>query len=108
MNKWLQLTEQERIDTITSASLASGLPHEAIEKDWWVTMVLKALFETKCTDFLVFKGGTSLSKCWNLVERFSEDIDIAISHEFFRITNISSKNQRENCENYHLNSFKRN
>jgi predicted nucleotidyltransferase component of viral defense system len=95
MNKWLQLPEQERIDTINAASLATGLPYEVIEKDWWVTMTLKALFETKCADFIVFKGGTSLSKCWNLVERFSEDIDIAISREFFGITNVSSKNQRE-------------
>ncbi|MDR0506079.1 MAG: nucleotidyl transferase AbiEii/AbiGii toxin family protein [Dysgonamonadaceae bacterium] len=95
MNKWLKLPEQERIDTINVASLATGLPHEVIEKDWWVTMTLKALFETRCADFIVFKGGTSLSKCWNLVERFSEDIDIAISREFFGITNVSSKNQRE-------------
>ena len=95
MNRRLQLSEQERIDTITTASLENGLPFEVIEKDWWVTMVLKALFETKCADYIVFKGGTSLSKCWNLIERFSEDIDVAISREFFGITNVSSKNQRE-------------
>jgi len=95
MNKWLQLPDKARIDTITSASLTSGLPYEAVEKDWWVTMVLKALFETTCSDYLVFKGGTSLSKGWNLIERFSEDIDVAISREFLGITNISTKNQRE-------------
>jgi len=95
MNKWLQLPGKERINTITGAALTSGLPYEAVEKDWWVTMVLKSLFETTCSDYLVFKGGTSLSKGWNLIERFSEDIDVAISREFFGITNISSKNQRE-------------
>ena len=58
-------------------------------------MVLDALFKTSCADYLVFKGGTSLSKSWNLIERFSEDIDVAISRNFFGITNISSKNQRE-------------
>jgi len=61
----------------------------------WVTAVLKALFSTSCADFLVFKGGTSLSKGWNLIERFSEDIDVAISRDFFSITNIESKNQRD-------------
>ena len=95
MNKWLQLPIKERINTITGAALTSGLPYEAIEKDWWVTMALKALFETTCSNYLVFKGGTSLSKGWNLIERFSEDIDVAISREFFGITNISTKNQRE-------------
>ena len=95
MNKWLILTEKKRIEIIKSLTLTAGLPEESIEKDWWVTMVLKALFETRCADNLVFKGGTSLSKGWNLIERFSEDIDVAINRDFFGITNISSKNQRE-------------
>ena len=95
MNKWLQLPDKERINTITSVALASGLPYEAVEKDWWVTMALKALFKTTCSGYLVFKGGTSLSKGWNLIERFSEDIDVAISWDFFGVTNISSKNQRD-------------
>jgi hypothetical protein len=58
-------------------------------------MVLKVLFETSCAEYLVFKGGTSLSKGWNLIKRFSEDIDVAISREFFDITGILSKNQRD-------------
>jgi predicted nucleotidyltransferase component of viral defense system len=88
MNKWIEIPEKERLDILNGIAITTGLPKEAIEKDWWVTMVLKALFQTSCTDFLVFKGGTSLSKCWNLIERFSEDIDVAISHEFFGITSI--------------------
>jgi len=95
MSKWLQLSEKERIGAISSVALTSGLPYEAVEKDWWVTMVLRALFKTSCADNLVFKGGTSLSKCWSLIERFSEDIDVAISRDFFGITKISSKNQRD-------------
>jgi len=83
MNKWLQLSEKERIDTITSTALTSGLPYEAIEKDWWVTMALRALFSCECANHIVFKGATSLSKSWNLIERFSEDIDIAIDRAFF-------------------------
>ena len=96
MNNWQNKVSPERkqlfIDNIANQTRLSVL---AIEKDWWVTMVLDALFKTSCADYLVFKGGTSLSKSWNLIERFSEDIDVAISRDFFGITNISSKNQME-------------
>lgn len=71
-----------------------GISQIAIEKDWWVTVTLKALFQTDCRDSLIFKGGTSLSKGFNIIERFSEDIDLAISHSFFGIEN-TSKSQRE-------------
>ena len=71
-----------------------GINQVAIEKDWWVTITLKALFQTDCHDSLIFKGGTSLSKGFNIIERFSEDIDIAISHSFFGIEN-TSKSQLE-------------
>lgn len=62
-----------------------GINQVAIEKDWWVTVTLKALFQTDCREWLIFKGGTSLSKGFNIIERFSEDIDLAISHSFFGI-----------------------
>lgn len=71
-----------------------GIGQAAIEKDWWVSVTLKALFQTDCANYLIFKGGTSLSKGWNLIERFSEDIDLAISHSFFGI-NKSNRSQRE-------------
>lgn len=57
-------------------------------------MVLKALFDTACKDYLIFKGGTSLSKGWNLIERFSEDIDIAIDRSFFAFDGELTKKQR--------------
>ena len=57
-------------------------------------MTLKALFRTTCADSLIFKGGTSLSKGFQIIERFSEDIDLAISHSFFGIDK-TSKSQRE-------------
>lgn len=71
-----------------------GINQIAIEKDWWVTVTLKALFQTDCRDFLLFKGGTSLSKGFSIIERFSEDIDLAISHSFFGIEK-TNKNQRD-------------
>ena len=54
------------------------LPPAAIEKDWWVVQTLRLVFELECADSLIFKGGTSLSKAWGLIERFSEDIDLAL------------------------------
>ena len=71
-----------------------GINQVAIEKGWWVTVTLKALFQTDCREWLIFKGGTSLSKGFNIIERFSEDIDLAISHSFFGIEK-SNKSQRD-------------
>lgn len=71
-----------------------GVNQVIIEKDWWVTVILKALFQTDCAGSLIFKGGTSLSKGFGIIERFSEDIDLAIGHTFFGIER-TSKNQRE-------------
>lgn len=51
-----------------------------IEKDYWVTLALKKIFNSEAKDYTVFKGGTSLSKCFRLIERFSEDIDVVIIH----------------------------
>ena len=68
---------------IQSVAQDHNIEDNAIEKDWWVTVVLKALFNTSCGKWLLFKGGTSLSKGWNLINRFSEDIDISIGRNFF-------------------------
>jgi len=70
-----------------------GLSEVAIEKDLWVTSVLRALFALPYSEHLSFKGGTSLSKCWNLIERFSEDIDIAVNRELLGFTGTLSKTQ---------------
>ena len=60
----------------------SKIPPFAVEKDWWVVQVLAAIFEMNVGKHLVFKGGTSLSKAWNLISRFSEDVDLAIDPKF--------------------------
>jgi predicted nucleotidyltransferase component of viral defense system len=62
---------------ITSAELFN-MKNIYIEKDYWVTFALKQIFLSQMADQAVFKGGTSLSKCYNLIDRFSEDIDIAV------------------------------
>lgn len=54
------------------------IPEIFIEKDYWVTYALHQLFHSEVKDLIVFKGGTSLSKCYKIIERFSEDIDMVI------------------------------
>ncbi|WP_281336219.1 nucleotidyl transferase AbiEii/AbiGii toxin family protein [Flavobacterium eburneipallidum] len=54
------------------------IPEIFIEKDYWVTYALHQLFHSEVKDLIVFKGGTSLSKCYKVIERFSEDIDMVI------------------------------
>ena len=94
MTLWIKHTKAERIAMLQRAEEKFGINQVALEKDWWVTVVLNALFRCSCAEQLIFKGGTSLSKGWSLIERFSEDIDLSINHEFFGIEK-TSKNQRE-------------
>ncbi len=61
-----------------------GMTPFAVEKDWWVSRTLHIIFQMDIAKHLVFKGGTSLSKAWKLINRFSEDIDLAIDKEFFK------------------------
>ncbi|MDR1631915.1 MAG: nucleotidyl transferase AbiEii/AbiGii toxin family protein [Dysgonamonadaceae bacterium] len=96
MNKWLNTDKDRRIFIIEDIASKTKLSSDAIEKDWWVTAMLRALFQCECADHIVFKGGTSLSKAWNLIERFSEDIDIAIDRKFFGFERALSKKQINN------------
>jgi hypothetical protein len=80
---WLLLTPEQRKASIADVEYETGITAKAIEKDWWVTLTLAALFQCAYKQHIVFKGGTSLSKCWKLITRFSEDIDIALSPEAF-------------------------
>ncbi|GHT18174.1 hypothetical protein FACS189429_4140 [Bacteroidia bacterium] len=83
MSKFLQLPIEEQIKQISKSKFSLNLSEVAIEKDVWVTAVLRALFKLPYAENISFKGGTSLSKCWNVIERFSEDVDIAINREYF-------------------------
>ena len=68
-------------EAIRTTSNHFGIPEIYIEKDYWVTKALKAIFESEIGDEAVFKGGTSLSKCFGMIERFSEDIDIVVTRK---------------------------
>ena len=77
--KFIDLSKEDRVDILDRVSSELNIrQREVIEKDWWVTAVLRVLFSLPYANHLSFKGGTSLSKCWHLIDRFSEDIDIAV------------------------------
>lgn len=83
MNAFLtQPVERQRV-LYEEAGRRLGLSAGSVEKDLWVCWTLRALFRLPVSGpHLTFKGGTSLSKGWRLIERFSEDIDIVIDREF--------------------------
>lgn len=93
---WLKLSSERRIEILNQVTELTGLPAVAIEKDWWVTLALNASFSLPYSKAIVFKGGTSLSKGWSLIERFSEDIDLAIDRKFFGFDGDISKSQIKN------------
>jgi len=66
---------------LRAASQHLNIRLEFVEKDYWITLILSRLSESKFMEQAVFKGGTSLSKAYNLIDRFSEDVDIAIIND---------------------------
>ncbi len=90
---WLTLPLERRIDILNQATEFTGLPVVAIEKDWWITLALNACFSLPYSENIIFKGGTSLSKGWNLIERFSEDIDLALDRKYLGFEGDISKTQ---------------
>jgi len=79
MDEFLLLGKKDKRAYFESAAEKLNIMPQLIEKDFWVCWVLKALFSLKgIGEHLTFKGGTSLSKCYNVIKRFSEDIDISI------------------------------
>jgi predicted nucleotidyltransferase component of viral defense system len=77
------LDNEEKKAIFTEIATQKGMKPFAVEKDWWVSRVLEVIFQMPVAGHMVFKGGTSLSKAWKLINRFSEDIDLAIDKEFF-------------------------
>lgn len=88
------IPDNDKIQIYNQVSNNSGIPAYAVEKDWWVVQTLTIIFEMEAGEHLVFKGGTSLSKAWKLIERFSEDIDLAIDRKFLNFEGELSKKQR--------------
>lgn len=73
---FLRLTRQDRLDALGVAAERTRRPAYLLEKDVWVVWALEAMFSAPFGEHLVFKGGTSLSKVYNVIRRFSEDVDL--------------------------------
>lgn len=93
---FLQLSPEERGLYIEQAAAERDISPIIIEKDFWVCWLLGILFESRFSTSLVFKGGTSLSKVFNAIDRFSEDIDLSLSPEFLELPPPGSSRNQSN------------
>ena len=74
--EFLHKDREQFLEAIYLAEHQTGIMAQVIEKDYYVTMILRLLADR--ASYIVFKGGTSLSKCYKVIKRFSEDIDITV------------------------------
>lgn len=98
----IALSPRERNELFDQTGRAKALSAVLVEKDYWVCWTLERLFSIpEAREHLIFKGGTSLSKVWGLIERFSEDIDISLSREWLGFggdrnpESVSTRKQRD-------------
>lgn len=96
MNRWYIIPAETKVNAYTQIAEKTGMAPYAVEKDWWVVQVLAIIFEMEIGTHLVFKGGTSLSKAWRLIDRFSEDIDLAVNPTFLGFDGDFSRTQIAN------------
>lgn len=75
-SNYFSLSDKDKIDALEAGASKLGRPADLLEKDIWVVWVLNALFDSALGESLVFKGGTSLSKVYKAIDRFSEDVDV--------------------------------
>lgn len=92
---YLKLSPKERDLYIEQAAIQKNVSPVIMEKDFWVCWLLNILFKSAFADSLVFKGGTSLSKVFGAINRFSEDIDLSLSPTFLQLSEgeITSRTQ---------------
>ena len=79
MDTWAKATPEDRAALFNQTAVTRGISPEIAEKDFWVCWTLHQVFQFRDFPRLIFKGGTSLSKAFGIVQRFSEDIDLVIN-----------------------------
>ncbi|MCF0241782.1 MAG: nucleotidyl transferase AbiEii/AbiGii toxin family protein [Treponema sp.] len=99
MYKIAKLSNEDRATLFKNTSINCGLPEALVEKDFWVCLMLDYLFH-KCEfkDAFTFKGGTSLSKCFNIIQRFSEDIDLILDWRILGFSKDEPWEERSNTK----------
>ena len=80
---FLALNDRDRRDILETVAARSGRPAVILEKDIWICWVLQILFSIPDHHPMAFKGGTSLSKVYGIIDRFSEDVDITLDYRAF-------------------------
>jgi plasmid stability protein len=75
-DSWFDLSSNDQAEALEVVAAQTGRPPHHLEKDIWVVRTLAAIYESALGDKLTFKGGTSLSKVYKIIDRFSEDIDL--------------------------------
>jgi predicted nucleotidyltransferase component of viral defense system len=73
---FLKLPAGDRREALGVAAASSGRPLHLLDKDVWLVWILEVLFQAPFATHLVFKGGSSLSKAYQIISRFSEDVDL--------------------------------
>ena len=83
MEYCMRLHENDKLfrQSVQYTAQQKGIKEIYIEKDYWVTVALQTIFSSAAAAYAVFKGGTALSKCYGIIERFSEDIDMVVLNE---------------------------
>lgn len=100
MNKIVNLSQQERNELFSETASLMNTTNSIVEKDFWVVWTLSKIFEDdRLNKILMFKGGTSLSKVFNLIGRFSEDIDLIIDWREVTLENPYKKHESKNKQN---------
>jgi hypothetical protein len=97
---FFDLPATERGVYLTEAAARRGLSPVILEKDFWVCWLLAVLFRSRFADALVFKGGTSLSKVFGVIDRFSEDIDLSLSPEFLNLKPLEAGASRNKADKW--------
>jgi hypothetical protein len=102
---WLELTPEQRVHEVANAVPQLGLPDRAIEKDYWVSLILETVFTLPDSKDYIFRGGTSLSKGYGLIDRFSEDIDLTFDRSLLGGTSLDPIKIRKKASRYIKNVF---
>jgi predicted nucleotidyltransferase component of viral defense system len=91
---WFSLSRGDQAEALEVAAARTGRPAHLLEKDIWVVWVLSAIYSSSLASKLTFKGGTSLSKVYQIIDRFSEDLDLTYA---IKVTRFGCWHVRRHC-----------
>lgn len=99
MDNFSTLSVEDRKNYFEVAARQIGIGEQIVEKDFWVCWTLKRLFSLQpLAESLIFKGGTSLSKVFNVIERFSEDVDISVNRKVLGFVDLQDPEQAKSTK----------